>query len=67
MSYFDHENDPDEKSAVTLEDGLPAEGLALKERLDAFVRDILRNKKNVAVEGRAEEMLKSLGYVGEKK
>ncbi len=65
--YFDHENDPDEKSAVTFEDGLPAEGLALKERLDAFVRDILRNKKNVAVEGRAEEMLKSLGYVGEKK
>ncbi len=65
--YFGHETDPDEKRAVTFEDGLPAEGLALKERLDAFVRDILRNKKNVAVEGRAEEMLKSLGYVGEKK
>jgi membrane-anchored protein YejM (alkaline phosphatase superfamily) len=65
--YFDHENDPDEKSAVTFEDGLPAEGLTLKERLDAFVRNVLRNKKNVAVEGQAEEMLKSLGYVGEKK
>jgi arylsulfatase A-like enzyme len=65
--YFDHERDPDEKSAVTLEDGLPAVALALKERLDAFVRDVLRNKKDVAVDGKAEEMLKSLGYVGDKK
>lgn len=65
--YFDHERDPDERSAATLEDGLPAEGLALKERLDIFVRGVLRNKKDVAVDGKAEEMLKSLGYVGDKK
>ncbi len=65
--YFDHGKDPDEKSAVTLEDGLPAEALALKERLDAFVRDVLKNKKDVAVDAKAEEMLKSLGYVGNKK
>ncbi len=65
--YFDHEIDPDEKSAVTFEDGLPAEGLALKERLDIFVRDVLRNKKDIAVDSKAEEMLKSLGYVGDKK
>ncbi|HEX2694368.1 MAG TPA: sulfatase-like hydrolase/transferase, partial [Acidobacteriota bacterium] len=65
--YFDHKKDPDEKSAVTLEDGLPAEALALKERLDAFVRDVLRNKKDIPVDGKAEEMLKSLGYVGDKK
>ena len=65
--YFDREKDPEEKSAVTFEDGLPAEGLALKARLDAFVRDILKNKKDVRVDGKAEEMLKSLGYVGDKK
>jgi membrane-anchored protein YejM (alkaline phosphatase superfamily) len=65
--YFDHEKDPDERSAITLEDGLPAEALALKERLDAFVRDVLRYKKDVAADGKAEEMLKSLGYVGDKK
>ncbi len=65
--YFDHKKDPGEKSAVTLEDGLPAAGLALKERLDAFVRDVLKNKKDVVLDGRAEEMLKSLGYVGNKK
>jgi membrane-anchored protein YejM (alkaline phosphatase superfamily) len=65
--YFDQEKDPDEKSAVTLEDGLPAQGLALKARLDAFVRDILKNKKDVRVDGKAKEMLKSLGYVGDKK
>lgn len=65
--YFDHGKDPDEKSVVTLEDGLPTEALALKERLDAFVRDVLKNKKDVAVDGKAEEMLKSLGYVGNKK
>jgi arylsulfatase A-like enzyme len=65
--YFDHGKDPDEKSAVTLEDGLPAEALALKERLDTFVRDVLRNKMDVAIDAKAEEMLKSLGYVGNKK
>jgi hypothetical protein len=65
--YFDHGKDPVEKSAITLEDGLPAEALALKERLDAFVRDVLRNKKDVAVDEKAAEMLKSLGYVGNKK
>jgi arylsulfatase A-like enzyme len=65
--YFDHEKDPDEKSAVTFEDGLPDKALALKERLDAFVRNVLRDKKDVAVDGKAEEMLKSLGYVGDKK
>jgi membrane-anchored protein YejM (alkaline phosphatase superfamily) len=65
--YFDHEKDPDERRAITLEDGLPAEALALKERLDAFVRDVLRNKKDIAADGKAEEMLKSLGYVGDKK
>lgn len=65
--YFDHGKDPDEKNAVTLEDGLPAEAHALKDRLDAFVRDVLRNKKDVAVDDKAAEMLKSLGYVGDKK
>jgi membrane-anchored protein YejM (alkaline phosphatase superfamily) len=63
--YFDHGKDPDEKAAVTLEDGLPAEALALKARLDVFVRDILRNKKDVAIDDKAGEMLKSLGYVGD--
>jgi membrane-anchored protein YejM (alkaline phosphatase superfamily) len=65
--YFDHGIDPDEKSALTFEDGFPAEALALKARLDAFVRDILRNKKDVAIDDKASEMLKSLGYVGDKK
>ncbi len=65
--YFDHGKDPDEKAAVTLEDGFSAEALALKAHLDVFVRDILRNKKDVAIDDKAGEMLKSLGYVGEKK
>ncbi len=61
--YFDHDEDPDERSAVTFEDGLSAEALALKARLDVFVREILRTKKDVALDDKAGEMLKSLGYV----
>jgi arylsulfatase A-like enzyme len=65
--YFDLGRDPDERAAVTLEDGLPAEAAPLKDRLDAFVRDVLKNKVDVSIDGRTEEMLKSLGYVGYKK
>ena len=65
--YFDHADDPGEKHAVTLEDGFPAAASELKQRLDAFVRDVLRNKKDIAFDDRAEEMLRSLGYVGDRK
>ena len=65
--YFDLGRDPDERSAVTIEDGLPADAAPLKERLAAFVRDVLKNKEDIRIDGRTEEMLKSLGYVGEKK
>ncbi len=65
--YFDLSRDPEERSAVTLEDGLPAEALGLKDRLDALVRDIVKNKEDFRIDGRTEEMLKSLGYLGDKK
>jgi arylsulfatase A-like enzyme len=44
--------------------GVPADtSRGLEERLNAFARDILKNKKDIAVDSKAEEMLKSLGYL----
>jgi hypothetical protein len=39
----------------------------LKAKLETFARDVLKNKGDIAIDGKAEEMLKALGYVGQKK
>jgi hypothetical protein len=39
----------------------------LKAKLEIFARDVLKNKGDIAIDGKTEEMLKALGYVGQKK
>jgi len=42
---------------------LPTEVLRLKQRLEAFARDVLKGKEEVKIDKKTEEMLRGLGYV----
>jgi len=61
---YDLAADPDERINAWDTPGVPAEtGRALDERLKAFARDVLKNKKEIAVDSKTVEMLRSLGYL----
>ncbi len=62
---YDLAADPDARTNVWDTPGVSADASrALEERLNAFSRDVLKNKKEIAVDSKAEEMLRSLGYLG---
>jgi membrane-anchored protein YejM (alkaline phosphatase superfamily) len=65
---FDLDKNPGEREPVPGEDGssLPSGAFGLKAKLDAYSRDVLKNKSEVKVEEKSEEMLKALGYLGGK-
>jgi len=65
--FFDLGKDPEEKQNLFAEDRPLQEISELKAMLETFTRDVLKNKENVAIDDRAEEMLKTLGYIGQKK
>jgi arylsulfatase A-like enzyme len=64
--FFDLSQDPEEKRDLFDEGGPLPEIAKLKEKLETFARDVLKNKEDVAIDSKAEEMLKALGYVGNK-
>lgn len=64
---FDLGKDPEEKQDLFAEGGPLQEISELKAKLETFARDVLKNKGDIAIDGKAEEMLKALGYVGQKK
>jgi len=64
--FFDLSQDPEEKQDLFDEGGPLPEIAKLKEKLETFARDVVKNKKDVAIDKKAEEMLKALGYVGNK-
>ncbi len=61
---FNVADDPTERNDLFGRDGRGAEVLELRRRLEEFARDVLRTKGSVTQEKSAEEMLKSLGYLG---
>ena len=65
--HFDLGKDPEEKQDLFSEDRPLPEISELKIKLETFTRDVLKNKENVAIDDRAEEMLKTLGYIGNNK
>jgi len=66
---FDLDANPGERIRVPGEnsDSLPSGASDLKAKLDAYARDVLKDKSEVKVEEKSEEMLKALGYLGERK
>ncbi len=56
---FDHGKDPEEKQDLFNENELLPEISELKVKLETFARDILKNKEDIAIDRKAEEMLKS--------
>jgi len=64
FELFHVDDDPAEQNNVLEREGRRDEILDLRRRLEEFARDVLRNKGDVRQEKSAEEMLKSLGYIG---
>lgn len=64
---FDHGKDPEEKQDLFNENEPLPEISELKVKLETFARDILKNKEDIAIDRKAEEMLKALGYIGNNK
>ncbi|MBN2198610.1 MAG: sulfatase [Candidatus Aminicenantes bacterium] len=64
FELFHVTDDPAEQKNVLEREGLRNETLELRRRLEEFARDVLRSKGDVRQEKSAEEMLKSLGYIG---
>ncbi len=62
--FFDWSQDPRERQDLYGQSvGLPAEVQELKQRLDAFARDVLKGKEEIKIDKKTEEMLRTLGYV----
>lgn len=55
--------DPDQRDNRFGGDGVPDDIRALTDVLNASVRDILRNKEDIPVDSKEEEMLRALGYL----
>jgi len=64
FELFNVTEDPAERNEVFESSARQDEVSELRRRLEEFARNILRNKGDVRQEKSAEEMLKSLGYVG---
>jgi arylsulfatase A-like enzyme len=60
---FNLETDPEEKHDLFGNKDLPDETKTLKQRLDEFARDVLKNKEEIKIDKKTEEMLRSLGYI----
>ena len=61
---YDLAADPEEAVNAWDTPGVPAEtGRRLAEQVNAFTRAVLKDKEDVAIDKKAEEMLKSLGYI----
>ncbi|MCK4336989.1 MAG: sulfatase, partial [Candidatus Aminicenantes bacterium] len=60
---FNLETDPEEKHDLFGNKDLPDEIKILKQRLDEFARDVLKNKEEIKIDKKTEEMLRSLGYI----
>ena len=55
--------DPDQRLNRFGDADVPDDIQALTEVLNAAVRDILRNKEDIPVDSKEEEMLRALGYI----
>jgi len=60
---FDLSRDPDEKADIFGRPNLPAETDKMKQDLTAFARETLKNKVDIQIDKKAQEMLRSLGYI----
>lgn len=61
---YDLAADPEESRNVWDTPGVPAEtSRRLADELNSFTRAVLKDKEDVAIDKKAEEMLKSLGYI----
>ena len=62
---FNLSADPAERADLWGTASVPADvGRDFEKRLGAFAREILSGKKDTSIDPKAEEMLKSLGYIG---
>jgi arylsulfatase A-like enzyme len=61
---FDWSEDPFESHDLLGEkSSLPAEVAEIKQRLEAFARDVLKGKEEIKIDKKTEEILRGLGYV----
>jgi len=60
---FDLKNDPEEKNNLFDPNDLPEDVKILKQKLDEQTREALKNKEEIKIDKKTEEMLRSLGYI----
>lgn len=60
---YNLDSDPDETHNLFAEKSPNKKVKSLKENLDAFARDVLKNKGEIKIDKKTEEMLRSLGYI----
>ena len=61
---FDWSRDPKERQDLYSRSMVsPAEVQGLKQRLEAFARDVLKGKEEIKIDKKAEEMMRGLGYL----
>lgn len=60
---FDLKTDHDERENIFQDDSLAEEVLKLKTELDSFAREALKEKVEIKIDSKTEEMLRALGYI----
>ena len=60
---FDLKADPDEKENIYSEETLSQELAKIKKKLDSFTREALKEKEEIRIDKKTEEMLRALGYI----
>lgn len=60
---FDLKTDPDEKGNIFSGEPLSQEVAKLKKELDSFAREALKEKEEIKIDKKTEEMLRALGYI----
>lgn len=63
LEVFNFEQDPLEKNDLSSEVGTNGEVQQLKKWLEEFARTALKEKEEIAIDRKTEEMLRSLGYI----
>lgn len=60
---FDLKTDPDEKENIFSGKPLSSKVVKLKKELDSFVREAMKEKKEIKIDNKTKEMLRTLGYI----
>ncbi|MGB7296213.1 MAG: sulfatase [Candidatus Aminicenantales bacterium] len=60
---YNLEEDPEEKSNLLDGRNWPPELLPLRQKLEAFTREILGDKQDIEIDDQTKEMLRALGYI----